>query len=146
MERSNSISRTCILLYFVVVTFEIKISMKFPEKSQHTRYLPICLLYFTSFHEVHAFFSMFLPLDPNILELTAPTTNNCMKSYRIYISIRSNFIVFLIQPILNPQQEVKSCNLATMIDTQTINFLHIWYRTVSPEENKKQTLIWRALL
>ena len=74
--RSNSISRTCILLHFIAVTFEIKISLKYPEQSQHKRYLLICLFYLTSYHEVHAFVSMFLPFDSNILELIAPTINN----------------------------------------------------------------------
>ena len=71
MERSNSISRTCILLHFTVVIYETKISMKYPEQSQHTRYLLLCLLYLTSFHEANAFVSMFLPLDSNILKLIA---------------------------------------------------------------------------
>ena len=113
--RSNSILRTCILLHFIAVTFEIKISMKYPERSQHKRYLLICLFYLTSYHEVHAFVSMFLPFDSNILELIAPTINNyIIQSYYLktklptkqcylspkknstFISIRSNLSVVLI--------------------------------------------------
>ena len=115
MERSSGISRTCILLYFIIAMYETKISMKYPEQSQHTRYLLICLLYLTSFHEVHAFVSMFLPFDSNILELIAPTINNyIIQSYYLktklptkqcylspkknstFISIRSNLSVVLI--------------------------------------------------
>ena len=76
MGRSSSISRTCILLYFIAVKYKTKISMKYPEQSQHTRYLLLCLLYLTSFHEANAFVSMFLPLDSNILKPIAPTINN----------------------------------------------------------------------
>ena len=114
MERSSGISRTCILLYFIIAMYETKIFMKYPEQSQHTQYLLICLLYLTSFHEVHAFVSTFLPFDSNILELIAPTINNyIMQSYYLrpncrqsnaishlkkltFISIRSNLSVVLI--------------------------------------------------